>query len=115
VNYNFFYDKKAGCFQKLGPRAGPGSPTLEFAGTGGDGEQFYKIRGGQGQPNITGSSPLPLSPTSALLPFPLPTSPKTTSPTHTKSPQRKPEYLQKVFIVTREKEEDLELDYYDIE
>jgi hypothetical protein len=46
LNFNFFYDKKAAFFLKLGPRAGPGSPTFEFAGTG------------SGRPNITLSSPL---------------------------------------------------------
>jgi hypothetical protein len=56
LNFNFFYDKKAGFFLKLGPRAarccpraGPGSPTFKFAGTGGHGPQFFKITGGHGQ------------------------------------------------------------------
>jgi hypothetical protein len=46
LNFNFFYDKKGRFFLKLGPWAGPGSPTFEFAGTG------------SGRPNVTGSSPL---------------------------------------------------------
>jgi hypothetical protein len=52
----FFYDKKVGFFLKLGPRAarccpraGPGSPTFEFVGTGGHGPRFFKITGGHGQ------------------------------------------------------------------
>jgi hypothetical protein len=49
LNFNFFYYKKTGFFLKLGPRAGPGSPTFKFAGTGGHGPQFFKITGGHGQ------------------------------------------------------------------
>ncbi len=55
LNFNFFYDKKPGFFLKLSPRAarccpraGPGSPTFEFAGTGGHGPQYFKITGGHG-------------------------------------------------------------------
>jgi hypothetical protein len=49
LNFNFFYDKKNGFFMKLGPRAEPGSPNFEFAGTGGHGSQFFKITGRYGQ------------------------------------------------------------------
>ncbi len=56
LNFNFFYDKKAGFFLKLGPRAGPGR-TFELAGTG---RSFLKSRAGtgSGRPNVTGYSPL---------------------------------------------------------
>jgi hypothetical protein len=55
LKFNFFYDKITGVSLNLGPRAarccpraGPGSPTLELAGTGGHGPQFLKITGGHG-------------------------------------------------------------------
>jgi hypothetical protein len=48
LKFNFFYDKITGVSLKLGPRAGPGSPTFELAGAGGHGPQFLKITGGHG-------------------------------------------------------------------
>jgi hypothetical protein len=48
LKFNFFYDKITGFFLKLGPRAGPGSPTFELAGTEGHGPQFLRITGGHG-------------------------------------------------------------------
>jgi hypothetical protein len=46
LNFNFFSDKKAGFFLKLGPRP---PATFEFAGTSGHGPQVFKITGGHGQ------------------------------------------------------------------
>jgi hypothetical protein len=56
LNFNFFYDKKAGFFLKLGPRAPRLSKLRARAGTS---RSFLKSRAGtgSGRPNVTGSSP----------------------------------------------------------